>query len=140
MELKIGGKVYQLYFGIAFIREIDRRYEVQLNDVGYGGGLSKLIPKVQIGDVVALFDTIEAATVTEHTPPTSAAVEEFLAQSEVDTMELGASFIEAFEGSKIVSKAVQVLLEITNQLTTAMAKLDEMEEESSEKVETDTES
>ena len=37
--LKINGKEYDLHFGIDFIREMDKRYEVNGNGVSFGMGI-----------------------------------------------------------------------------------------------------
>ena len=64
MKLKINKKEYTLHMGLAFIRELDRRYTQNFAGVEFGHGVAKVFLGLTQYNPVALSDLILAATVT----------------------------------------------------------------------------
>ena len=64
-QIEINGKKYDLHFGIDFIREMDKRYEVKGNGVSFGMGSQSAIVYLKDFNPVIIADIIQAATTTE---------------------------------------------------------------------------
>lgn len=67
MKITLNGKDYQLYFGIRFIRELDKKYWFGEETVKFASGLENAWFKLQAGDLVMLNDVIAAALSTQIT-------------------------------------------------------------------------
>ncbi|WP_125606724.1 tail assembly chaperone [Lapidilactobacillus bayanensis] len=67
MKITLNGKEYQLYFGVRFIRELDKKYWFGEASVPFGAGLENAWYKLQAGDLVILNDVIAAALATQIT-------------------------------------------------------------------------
>lgn len=64
MELTINGQVYQFNFGMGFLRDVNKRIQMpvdNLKDVSKGIGLRYMISSVMDGDMEALVDLLDAA-------------------------------------------------------------------------------
>ncbi len=107
MQLTINNKVYDLTFGIEFLREIDKRYELADNKFKLGMGLVMLLPKLKLGDIVAMFDVIQAATTTQKSKPSRIELEMFLVDEETDLEVLSENFMNAFETQPLLQKAMK---------------------------------
>lgn len=109
MKLKIKGNEYELYFGIEFLREIDKRYALDQQGVRLGGGLIQLLPQLRLNSLVAVFDCIQAATKTLHTQPSKADLEAMLVSDETDIEDLATVFTKAFETSPLLMKQMKAM-------------------------------
>ena len=111
MELKIGNKTYELYFGIDFLRQVDKNYGMSVGgdtvNMNFGYGLISLLAQLEAKSPVAIFDTIKAATNTLDQKPSNAAIEDFIAECDFD--EVVESFFVAIEQSKIASKVLSTI-------------------------------
>lgn len=112
MEIKIGNKVYPLSFGIEFLRQMDKRYEVKKDGMPLGMGLSMATMKIGYGDPVAMYDVIMSATSTLQQQPSRAAVENFLFSDSTSLEELSANFMSAFNESKAITKTLENIARI----------------------------
>ena len=64
MELTINGQVYQFNFGMGFLRDVNKKIQVpvdNLKDVSKGIGLKYMIGSVMDGEVEPLVDLLDAA-------------------------------------------------------------------------------
>lgn len=110
-SLVINGKEYELDLGLAFIRELDKRYAVDVQGIQFGMGLALIQPQLQMGSIVALMDFIQCATITLRSQPSKADIESFLIDEETDLLELADSFTKAFEESQAIKKATKYMVE-----------------------------
>ena len=60
MQIEINGKEIDLNFGIRFIRELDEKYNLIVAGKKVGVGIEETIPRILMGNVVALEDVIYA--------------------------------------------------------------------------------
>lgn len=97
LNMTIGDKDYDVNFGIAFVRELDKKHsEAYGENIKYGVGLMVMLSKLLIGDVTALEDIIYAGTCTEGKRPSQKDMDEF-----IDTHEdIDALFEEVIEELK----------------------------------------
>ena len=97
MMITIEGKEYEVHFGIAFVRELDKKHSVKGNNgVAFGLGLETVVPKLFMGDVLTLADVLLLGTGTEKNRPTSKEVDKYI--DEVEDIE--AVFDEVLEELK----------------------------------------
>lgn len=90
MILKINGTEYEAKFGIGFVRELDKKYNVSFiagQRMGYG--LEAVIPLVLAGSAVALSELLYAGTCTCPVRPTEKEVDDF-----IDDLENYDKFVE----------------------------------------------
>ena len=78
MQIEINGKEIDLNFGIRFIRELDEKYNLTVVGKKVGVGIEETIPRILMGNVVALEDVIYAATWTEKKRPTLSEMDDFI--------------------------------------------------------------
>lgn len=78
MQIEINGKEIDLNFGIRFIRELDEKYNLTVAGKKVGVGIEETIPRILMGNVVALEDVIYAATWTEKKRPTLSEMDDFI--------------------------------------------------------------
>lgn len=91
MIININGKEYEARFGIGFVRELDKKYNMQYiagQKMGYG--IEAVIPLVLAGDATALAEVLLAGTVTCKTRPSQDDIDLF-----IDEMEDYDGFVEA---------------------------------------------
>jgi len=102
-ELKIGTKTYPLIFGIGFIREMDKRYEIKHASAGvsFGFGLGSTAVYLKQKNPVILFDLIQAATITEKQKPSVDDIEVFLESDDTDLEKLFKDFLKSLETSPL---------------------------------------
>lgn len=110
MELKIGGKDYKLYFGIDFIREMDKRYAIEENGFKFGVGLQSAVVHLFNRNVVVLEDIILSATHTLKSIPSKADIEEFLTDLE-DWDGLFDDFLEKLRVSPMTTRVAKKLID-----------------------------
>ncbi|MGX5859402.1 tail assembly chaperone [Streptococcus sanguinis] len=58
-QIEINGKKYDLHFGIDFIREMDKRYEIKGNGVSFGMGLQSAVVYLKDFNPVVIADIIQ---------------------------------------------------------------------------------
>lgn len=140
MELVIGGKVYQLTFGIEFIRQVDNRYDKQLEvagDMEFGLGLVYIISPLSLGTPVAMSDVIQCATAHYVQKPSKADIEEYLLNLEDEEYnKLRDDFLEQFNQSKAITKTLDMIGRMAEQANTNKEK---QEQEKAKAVEKHTE-
>lgn len=108
-SLKINGKEYDLHFGIDFIREMDKRYEVNGNGVSFGMGINSAIVYLKDNNPVILEDIILAATHTAKTIPSVADIEKWLEEQE-DLDKVFEDFLSTLKTAPLTkSKVAKVL-------------------------------
>lgn len=78
MELKIGGKEYELRFGIKFINELDNTYKQNMDGAEFGMGIEMLNAYLEMGRPTALYNAILAGTAHLKSKPSRNKVEEYL--------------------------------------------------------------
>lgn len=105
--LKIGRTTYPLYFGMDFIREIDKKYGIEENKIQIGLGLVIVIARLKLMDIVTIADLIQAATCTLKQQPSKREIEEFLSEEETDLEELAENFSNAFETQAFIQKTMK---------------------------------
>lgn len=79
MILNIKDKEYEIHFGMAFVRALDKKY----NTKGAGGsqfglGLEVAIPKVMSGDTITLAELLYEGTAAEKSRPTQKDIDEYI--------------------------------------------------------------
>lgn len=79
MELNIGGKSYELRFGLSFISEMDNLYTQSMSGVSFGMGLEMMNTYLELRRPTALANVIKAGTSHLNTKPSNDDIEEYLA-------------------------------------------------------------
>lgn len=95
-EISIGKKTYPLYYGIDFIREMDKRYAITGHGLHFGAGMQSALYYLEQGNPVILVDIILSATHTLKSIPSVADIEEWLAEQE-DFEKVFEAFLSALE-------------------------------------------
>lgn len=112
-QIEINGKKYDLHFGIDFIREMDKRYEVSGNGVSFGMGINSAVVYLKDNNPVILEDIILAATHTAKTIPSVADIEKWLEEQE-DLDKVFDDFLSALKTAPLTkSKVAKVLKAMT---------------------------
>ncbi len=75
MEFVINGKKHDLKFGIKFIRELDKEYEVDYQGMKFGMGVNMAFMNLQQFNPVVIHSVMKAATSYLATPPTNQQIE-----------------------------------------------------------------
>lgn len=128
MKLKINKKEYTLHMGLAFIRELDRRYTQNFAGVEFGHGVAKVFLGLTQYNPVSLSDLILAATVTLDEQPTLEDIEkEMMSWDEKEVVKNYNVFLDAL-GENSLTRAQVGQIAIT-QLTLEARRMQEMEEE-----------
>ncbi len=108
-QIEINGKKHDLHFGIDFIREMDKRYEVNGNGVSFGMGINSAVVYLKDNNPVILEDIILAATHTAKTIPSVADIEKWLEEQE-DLDKVFDDFLSALKTAPLTkSKVAKVL-------------------------------
>lgn len=108
-QIEINGKKHDLHFGLDFIREMDKRYEVNGNGVSFGMGINSAVVYLKDNNPVILEDIILAATHTAKTIPSVADIEKWLEEQE-DLDKVFDDFLSALKTAPLTkSKVVKVL-------------------------------
>ncbi|MFQ6863637.1 MAG: tail assembly chaperone [Streptococcus sp.] len=107
MILSINGRDYNLIFGLAFLREINKLHSAELE--GYGA-MTLISAGVAINDPLAFVDIIKAGTITAPQKPSDADIEAYLA----DLIDKGKyketidSIIDELKASSLLKLAMNV--------------------------------
>ena len=62
MKIKIKDREVTLYFGVRFVRELDKVAGMNVNGASLGMGLTRTLPALETGDPVALANVLYAAS------------------------------------------------------------------------------
>ena len=112
-QIEINGKKHDLHFGIDFIREMDKRYEVNGNGVSFGMGINSAVVYLKDNNPVILEDIILAATHTAKTIPSVADIEKWLEEQE-DLDKVFDDFLSTLKTAPLTkSKVTKVLKAMT---------------------------
>lgn len=114
-QIEIGGKVFDLSFGIDFIREMDKRYQIDAQGFPLGAGLQSAVIYLVQESPVVLEDIILSATNTLKSMPSKKAISEWIEeQSEANTLE------QVYEDFLSTLKTAPMTKKKTNELLAAM--------------------
>lgn len=87
MVLEINEDVYEVKFGMGFIRELDKKYFTQAQSgTKFGMGMEVRIPMLLTKDVVTLAEFLVMGTCTEKKRPTQGQIDRYI--DEVEDIEL----------------------------------------------------
>lgn len=78
MELKIGGKNYELSYGLSFINSLDNIYTQDMSGVQLGMGVEMLNTYLELGRPTALYNAIKAGTSHLNSQPANSDIERYL--------------------------------------------------------------
>lgn len=78
MKLLIGGKEYELEFGLDFIAELDKRYTAKQEGLEFGVGVEMATSYLRMKNPTVLEILIKAATSTEKSKPASKDIKAYL--------------------------------------------------------------
>lgn len=87
MELTINGQVYQFNFGMGFLRDVNKKIQVpvdNLKDVNKGIGLKYMIGSVMDGEVEPLVDLLDAANQGQTPRVTKELLDDYIDDPETD--------------------------------------------------------
>lgn len=110
-QIEINGKKHDLHFGIDFIREMDKRYEVNGNGVSFGMGINSAVVYLKDNNPVILEDIILAATHTAKTIPSVADIEKWLEEQE-DLDKVFDDFLSALKTAPLTKSKVAKVLKV----------------------------
>lgn len=86
--LTIGGKEYTMHCGLAFVRELDKRYYTEGQGLKFGTGLTTIAINFIDRSPIAILDFIQAATVTEKQKPSLEDIDKLFEEwAEADALE-----------------------------------------------------
>lgn len=109
-HITIAGKELELHYGLAFIRELDKRYNTSYQGVQYGMGVRVVTLYLIDENPVALLDIIQSALITEKKVPSEQEIEAWLEEQE-DFEGLFQGFLDSLKKSKMTQGTVQKILE-----------------------------
>lgn len=113
MQLTIGKKEYELHFGIDFIRELDKRYNVTANSMTFGTGLQSATVYLLDENPVVLMDIVQCATHTLKSQPSVDEIEAWL-EGQADNLDvLFTDFLTQLKTAPMTRKKVGAVLEAT---------------------------
>lgn len=87
MELTINGQVYQFNFGMGFLRDVNKKIQMPVDnvkDVSKGIGLRYMISSVMDGDMEALVDLLDAANKGQSPRVTRDQLDGYIDEQETD--------------------------------------------------------
>lgn len=88
MIINVGGREYEMRFGIAALDYLDKVYVTSAEGIEFSVGLSMFSSQVQMRNVTAMIHAIKAGTCTEPQRPSNKAIEEFIGSMDEEEMEL----------------------------------------------------
>ena len=101
-HIEIAGNEFELFYGLAFIREMDKRYSAEYSGLQYGMGIRFAVMYLLDENPVALQDIIEAALITHTKKPKEQEIEAWLEEQE-DLETLFTDFLTSLENSKFTA-------------------------------------
>lgn len=79
MILNIKDKEYEVHFGIAFVRALDKNHSIEIKGGGqFGLGLETVVPKLLADDVLALAEVLFEGTAAEKGRPSQKDIDAFI--------------------------------------------------------------
>ena len=117
MNLTIGGKEYELAFGMKFINALDNIYTQSLEGMTFGMGVETLITYLNMQNPTSLYNGIKAATAHLKSKPSNEDIEEYITElAEKDKLEeMYNDFFGALEKAPLVRKKVKTVKENMNE-------------------------
>lgn len=106
MQLNINGKEFNLYFGIDFIAELDKKYPAEANGVKFGMGVNSSLFYLKQENPRVLVDLIHAATSTADMRPGETEIKRWVENYE-DLDGLFESFLTELSTQRMTKGAVQ---------------------------------
>lgn len=86
-EVTIDGKDYPLYFGLDFIRTLDKFHEIEREGLTFGAGLVRVMMGLTQCNPITLQEVMLAATCTHKpTPPSAQAIELWLYEQDMEQL------------------------------------------------------
>ena len=110
-QIEINGKKYDLSFGIDFIREMDKRYEVSGNGVKFGMGIQSAVIYLQDFNPVVIADIILSATHTLKSIPSIADIETWIEDQGDNLEKVFDDFLSALKNAPMTKLKVTKMLE-----------------------------
>jgi hypothetical protein len=110
-QIEIIGKKYDLHFGIDFIREMDKRYEVKGNGVSFGMGIQSAVLYLKDFNPVVIADIILSATHTLKTIPSLADIELWIEEQGDNLEKVFDDFLSALKNAPMTKLKVGKTLE-----------------------------
>lgn len=110
MVMEIKGTEYEVHFGIKFIRELDKKYEVERENMKFGAGLEIMVPLLMGYDTTKLSEILYLSTCTEKKRPNQESVDEYVENHE-DIEKLFAEVLEELKNSNATRLKVKNLME-----------------------------
>ncbi|MBF0714492.1 tail assembly chaperone [Gemella sp. GH3] len=86
MKLTINNKECDLYFGLNFIRELDKLYTVDFNGASFGAGLQSVMYYIEMRNPVVLLNLILCASKTSKVRPTHKEIESWLEEQDLELL------------------------------------------------------
>lgn len=112
MIITIKDKEYNVHFGIAFLRELDKKYETKgIGGISFGVGIEVCVPKIVNGDVLALYEVVK--TGIEGTKPSDKALDEYFDTCDIDA--LTEEVLEELKNSNATRKKTEAAMTEINQ-------------------------
>ncbi|WP_077706595.1 tail assembly chaperone [Virgibacillus dokdonensis] len=117
MEFTINEKVYELKFGIKFIRELDKVYEVDYQGMKFGMGVNMAFMNLQQWNPVAIHAVIRAAISYLDTTPSNSQIEKAIEQYALENdglEELFTALKDALGKSPVMKDTIKQMQATTN--------------------------
>lgn len=105
-QIEINGKKYDLHFGIDFIREMDKRYEVKGNGVAFGMGVQSAVIYLQDMNPVIIADIILSATHTLKSIPSLIDIEAWIEEQGDNLEKVFEDFLSALKNAPMTKLKV----------------------------------
>lgn len=110
-QIEINGKKYDLHFGLDFIREMDKRYEVKGNGLTFGMGVQSAVLYLKDFNPVVLADIILSATHTLKTIPSVTDIEAWIEEQGDNLEKTFDDFLSALKTAPMTKLKVTKTLE-----------------------------
>lgn len=110
MVMEIKGAEYEVHFGIKFIRELDKKYEIERENMKFGAGLEMIVPLLLGYDATKLSEVLYLSTCTEKKRPNQESVDEYVENHE-DIEKLFEEVMDELKNSNATRLKVKDLME-----------------------------
>ena len=108
MEIK--GTEYEVHFGIKFIRELDKKYDIERENMKFGACLEMIVPLLIGYDATKLSEVLYLSTCTEKKRPNQESVDEYVENHE-DIEKLFEEVMDELKNSNATRLKVKDLME-----------------------------
>lgn len=110
MQITVNEKPVELNFGVRFVKELNKKYHITLNDgIRVGAGLENTVPLLIDGDIVVLEEVIQAAAWKAENKPTEEELEDYLDSAE-DVEGLFSAVLEELKNRNATRKKTLALV------------------------------